>query len=207
MLVVLKSVEGERFSLSEVAARQSIFIDHLLSSANNFGDRDSESPKVIECPIHSTILRKVAQYLSMSNELAALDAPDAVANLNCVEEDDEVLVGLLLASDFLDVPKLLQATSLRIKQILTGGSNEGRKAVLVGRIMDSTINTSILDIWGPSSSDRNSSGPEDAVLYVVQASEPRVERLVERRPRIGAAAIQVLRDWSVEGLLRNLLQL
>jgi hypothetical protein len=151
--VFLQSLEGTRFSLSGAAARQSTFIDHILASAQDFGDRDSGSAKVIECPIHSAILFKVAHYLSLLSEQASLNMPDDAAGIDVAEDDTEVLVGLLRALDFLDAQRLLRAVSSQIKRILMGESSEDRKAVLAGRVMGAMVNTSIVDIWGPTSSD------------------------------------------------------
>jgi hypothetical protein len=107
-------MEGERFPLPEAVARQSSFVDRVLS-AQELKGIDSDSSRIIECPIPSTILLKVTQYLSRAGELVGLEEPDVAANSNVDDENDEVLASLFLASDFLKVPKLLQATSFQSK--------------------------------------------------------------------------------------------
>jgi hypothetical protein len=147
MVVLLQSIEGDRFSLSEAAARQSGFIEQILSAAEDFGG--PETPNAIECRIHSTILRMVRQHLSISSDPVSEGEQDAAESLDLLNLDDVVLVDLLVAADYLDIPGLFRVVSTRIHQILTADiaeSSEGRKAMLIGRIMGST-SISIVDIW------------------------------------------------------------
>lgn len=151
MAVLLQSVEGDRFSLPEAAARQSGFIEQMLTSVEDFGG--PVSPNVIECPFCSTILLMVQQHLAGSTEPVAEGEHDAAASLNLTNIEDNVLVDLLVAADYLDIPGLFRVVSIQIQQILTAEtaeSSEGRKAMLTGRIMSST-SVSIVDIWNISS--------------------------------------------------------
>jgi hypothetical protein len=151
MNIILQSVEGDRFPLHEAAARLSGFIEQILTAAEDFGD--PVSPNVIECPFHSTILRMVRQHLAGSIQPVAEGGQDAAESLSLNDIDDDTLVDLLVASDFLDIPGLFRVVSIRIQQILTADmaeSSEGRKAMLTGRIMGST-SISIVDIWNASS--------------------------------------------------------
>lgn len=80
--VILQSIESDLFSLPESAARQSGLIEQMLSSECN------NTPKVIVCPTHSTVLAKLARFLTNGMDL--------------LEEDSELIVDLMIASDFLD---------------------------------------------------------------------------------------------------------
>ncbi len=127
-VVTLVSTDGEKFKISEKAARRSVFINGLL-------DDYPEDPDLPLNNIKSNTLSKIVAYLEQyaNSEPREIERPLPSSNyMECVDSWDyqfidcelEVIFDLVFAANYLDIKPLLELASSKIASLIKGKTPE-----------------------------------------------------------------------------------
>lgn len=126
--ITLVSSDGEKFQISEKAARRSVLVKGII-------DDYPDDPEVPLHNVKSNILSKIITYLEqyVDTEPKEIERPLPSANYNeCVDAWDfqfidlelEIIFELILAANYMDIKPLMELASSKIGSILKGKSPE-----------------------------------------------------------------------------------
>jgi len=126
--ITLVSSDGEKFQISEKAARKSALIKGVI-------DDYPDDPEVPLHNVKSGILQKIISYLEYykDNEPRELERPLPSANFaECVdawdyqfiELDLEIIFELILAANYMDIRPLMDLSCAKVSSIIKGKSPE-----------------------------------------------------------------------------------
>lgn len=124
----LVSSDGEKFQISEKAARRSVLVKGII-------DDYPDDPEVPLHNVKSNILTKIIAYLEnyAETEPKEIERPLPSNNFNeCVDAWDyqfidlelEIIFELILAANYMDIKPLMELASSKIASIIKGKSPE-----------------------------------------------------------------------------------
>ncbi len=127
-MITLVSSDGEKFQVSEKAARRSQLIKGII-------DDYPDDPEVPLHNVKSAILQRIISYLEYyrDNEPREIEKPLPSNNFNdCVDAWDfqfidleiEVIFEIIFASNYMDIKPLLELASSKIASVIKGKSPE-----------------------------------------------------------------------------------
>ena len=126
--ITLVSSDGEKFQISEKAARRSVLVKGII-------DDYPDDPEVPLHNVKSSILTKIITYLEQygDSEPKEIERPLPSNNFNeCVDAWDyqfidlelEVIFELILAANYMDIRPLMELASSKVASIIKGKSPE-----------------------------------------------------------------------------------
>jgi len=126
--ITLVSSDGEKFQVTEKAARRSQLIKGII-------DDYPDDPEVPLHNVKSTILQRIITYLEnyRDNEPREIEKPLPSNNFNdCVDAWDfqfidlemELIFEIIFAANYMDIKPLLELASSKIASIIKGKSTE-----------------------------------------------------------------------------------
>lgn len=126
--ITLVSSDGEKFQVTEKAARRSILVKGII-------DDYPDDPEVPLHNVKSSILTKIITYLEQYAEVEPkeIEKPLPSNNYNeCVDAWDfqfidlelEVIFELILAANYMDIKSLMELASSKVASIIKGKSPE-----------------------------------------------------------------------------------
>ena len=152
MRFLMESSDGWVFSMETAVARQSTFINHLLTS--NGKEDEGMTEKVMLSLIDGDVLAQIVSYLEARHRgFGPYFRSRGIYEIIFLDENKDRLAELLVAVDFLDIPDLFSLICRGICDVIKQTCDESKKAVLIGKVLNLSHTVSIVDIWAKAGSN------------------------------------------------------
>jgi len=165
--MLICSSDGWLFSINDAIARDSTFLDHLISTDKEENDFSAKALQLNL--IDGEILAQVVSYLEKRQRGFEGYISQEVWEAAFLAGNHGRLADLLIAADFLDIQALFKLICRGICNVIKQENtpkDENRKAVLLGKILSLSPNISIVDIWAKGEPGRKNDGRQDLEFQV-----------------------------------------